>query len=341
MSNELGLAAELERRITKEKDAEDFWHRYETIKAYLSTEYYPWIQANCPFFTDHGEQHISSVIQAGSLLLKEHLGLQGKSKLSTLDLFLILSGILWHDVGNVYGRSEHAARVATMTDEIKKLAFPTPEIHRLVYEISKAHAGGSGLEIPRAEEDCATRYETYTVYPRALAAIVRFADEISENQARISHALLPSVPEKSRIFWEYANCIAASRPEPERERVVVTVNIQSDKVTSRYECSEFSHCADKEGQVSLMEYIICRLEKMNNERVYCAGKFNRYASIREIAVKITISHATERLANYDLEVALSDSGLSKKSYPRIEIFEEFFKSYPDWYPARIQEVLRR
>lgn len=340
MSNESDLAAELVRRVTKEKDAEDFWHRYQSVKSYLSTEYYPWIQANCPFFTDHGEQHINSVIQAASLLLKEHLGAQGESKLSTLDLFLILSGILWHDVGNVYGRSEHAGRVAVMTDKIKELAFPSPEIHRLVDEISKAHAGGNGLEIPRVEEDCATRHETYTAYPKALAAIVRFADEISESQGRISHALLPNVPEKNRIFWEYANCIAASRPEPERERVVVTINIQSDKVTSRYECGEFSHRADQQGQVSLMEYIICRLEKMNNERVYCAGKFNRYASIREIVVKLAICRATERLATFDLEVALSDSGLSKKSYPRIEIFEEFFKSYPGWCPLKLQEALK-
>lgn len=340
MSDLFSLPAELERRSTNDEDAKDYWHRYNNVKAYLSAEYYSWIQANCPFFTDHGEQHINSVIEAASLLLKKHLGPESRSELSSLDLFLILSGILWHDVGNVYGRSGHAGRVAAMTEKIKPLAFPNLEINRLVDEISKAHAGEKGLDVPRAEEDCSTRWKTYTVYPRALAAVVRFADEISENQTRISHALLGDVPVQSRIFWEYANCVAASRPELERDRVIVTVNVQREKITSRYECDQFPRCRDHEGRVSLIEYIISRLQKMNNERMYCARQFQRYASIKEIVARMTIFEATQRVANYDIEMTIGDSGLSKTSYPEIEIFDKFFESYPGWHPSKLQEALK-
>lgn len=340
MSGNPTLEEALEARAKNDEDAEDFWHRYKSMKKYLEDEYYPWIQANCPFFTDHGERHIQSVIQAASSLLHKQLNPENK-ELSSMDFFLILSAIIWHDVGNVYGRSGHAARVADMTEKIKELGFPTPDILRLVVEISKAHAGKEGLKIPRSEEDLATSQQTYTVYPKALAAIVRFADEISENRSRISRALLATVPDENRIFWEYANCISASRAEAARERVIITATIQHDKITANFTCSEFSNRVNGTGEISLINYIICRLEKMNNERAYCAPEFSRYVSMRNITARLTILHGTERLKNYEIEAYFGDSGLQQTCYPNIQIFDGFFESYSDWKPEKLEEELNR
>jgi hypothetical protein len=339
----LDLEAALEARADADeddKDAEDFWHRYKVMKEYLEREYYPWIQAKCPFFTDHGERHIQSVIQAASLLMNKPLNSESKD-LSSLDLFLILSAILWHDVGNVLGRSGHATRVAEITTEIKKLGFPSPDIHRLVVEISQAHSGENGLKTLRSEDDCSTSHRTYTVYTRALAAIVRFADEISENQSRISHALLASVPPEQRIFWEYANCISASRPDPGRQRVIITVTIQYDKATAKFICPEFLDRVNETRQISLIEYVLCRLEKMNNERAYCASEFSRYTSISEIEARLRILRDTCRIEKYDIEVTFGESGLKHSSHPDIKIFDEFFHLYSDWKPERLEEELFR
>src|SRR5436309_2883096 len=121
MNDGSSLEVELKRRADAgEEDAADLWGRYKSMKGYLTREYYPWIQANSPFLTDHGEQHIRSVIQAASSLLNKHLSPEieiQKRSLSSLDIFLVLSGILWHDVGNVYGRSGHAERAVGMTNE--------------------------------------------------------------------------------------------------------------------------------------------------------------------------------------------------------------------------------
>lgn len=335
MNNNLTLETALERRASTEKDAEILWNKYKAVRDYLTTEYYRWVQANCPFFTDHGENHIQSVIQAASALLNKHLTPESKNELSSLDLFLILAAILWHDVGNVYGRSGHASRVGKMINEIKRLGFPNIDIQRLVEEISKAHAGEDGLNIPRTEEDCTVLNRPYTVYPKALAAIVRFADEISENRARISQALLPDVPDENRIFWEYANCISASRPEPARYRVVVTVAMQDDAAIREFTCPEqFRNRADSRGNISLIKYVVCRLEKMNNERAYCALEFSRYVSIIEIVARFTILRGTERVENYELEVNFSQSG-----YPNIQIFDDFFERHPNWQPEKIREAL--
>lgn len=119
----ISLEKELENRSKNNVDAERLWNRYKSVKDYLSDNYYRWVLNECPYFTDHGEQHIESVIQAASALVQPHLG-QDQSVLSPLDIFLILSGVLWYDVGNVYGRSGHADKVTAMTAKIKELGFP-------------------------------------------------------------------------------------------------------------------------------------------------------------------------------------------------------------------------
>lgn len=332
------LEDELRARSRNDADSEDLWTRYLNMKNYLEQNYYKWIQANCPFYTDHGELHIRSVIQSASQLLDLHLKKNMRtSDLSSLDLFLLLSSILWHDVGNVYGRSGHAKRVAEMTRDVKTLAFPNPDIHRLVNEIAIAHGGDNGLDTPREREDCSTSNKTYTVYPLALAALVRFADEISENQARISHALITDVPKENRIYWEYASCIAASLPESSRQRVRVSVNVPVEAATALHACNEY---ADRFGadELTLIEYIICRLEKMNNERAYCAPHFSRYVSIREIEVFLTLTDDESRLDDYEDAVVLGDGGLKQEAYPTIDVFNPFFADHPKWTPDELRKV---
>lgn len=332
------LEEELRARARKDPDAEDLWNRYTTMKSYLDREYYPWIQANCPFYTDHGDLHIRSVIHSASQLLDAHLKKTARqSELSSLDLFLVLAAILWHDVGNVYGRSGHAKKVAEMTREIKALGFPNPDIHRLVNEIAIAHGGENGLDTPREREDCSTSHKSYSVYPLALAALVRFADEVSENQSRISHALLPSVPAENRIYWEYASCIAASLPDAARQRVRVSVNIPIESATAVLPCKDYR---DRFGtdDLSLIEYVVCRFEKMNNERAYCSPRFSRYVSIREIEVLFTLTHNDARVDDYEEVVVFGDGGLRQDSYPAIDVFGPFFSDHPKWKPDEIKKA---
>lgn len=333
------IEAELARRAKTDMDADDFWHRYSVMKKYLSEEYYPWVQANCPYFTDHGSRHVESVrLTAGSLLSRQLD--PGKTELSSLDLFLLLSGIIWHDVGMVYDRSGHADEVAKITKRIKEV-FPGIPIQRLVEEISKAHSGNEGLDIPRAEEDYTTAKHTYKIYPRALAAVVRLADEVSENHSRISHALVDDVPARSKVYWEYAKCIVASYPDPTRGRIVVQVELQHDKVGTRMECRDFLDRTGGVPEMPLIKYTLCRLEKMNNERAYCSKYVNRFADLRSVEARFTLLRGTERVPSYDeLTVVFGDLGLTSGDYPKINIVDGFFRANPAWTPQRIEEAFR-
>ena len=327
------LETELESRSAAGGDGRDFWNRYSTIKSYLVSEYYPWIQANCPFFTDHGTNHIQSVIRSASEMLSGTV-----ENLRNLDLFLLLCAILWHDAAMVHGRPDHAARSGRMIDQIRRLGFPDVTIQKLVTDIAKAHGGKDGLSIPGHVQDYSTKNETYTVKPKALAAVVRFADEISENRTRISISLLEdgAVPADSQIYWEYASCIAASRADPRREFVVVTVEIDRQVALRRHSCPpECDRYAARDGTIAVIQYIISRLEKMNNELAYCGQEFREYCQIRAIELRMKLLDGTSELVGYDENVILAASGLATGRYPKIDVFNAFFEEKPHWNPENI------
>jgi hypothetical protein len=344
MAAALTIEEELERRVgrgSKDDLAKDLWNRYQTMKSYLGDAYYRFILSNCPWYTDHGERHINSVIETASRLLARQLEARKKEDdgLSSLDLFLVLSAILWHDVGNVEKRSGHAEQIPEMAEKIKGV-FPSVAVRRVAEEIARAHSGKEGLKIPRADETCSVDHRSITVYPRSMAAVVRFADEVSENQTRISAELLEAVPEGSKIYWEYASCISSSVPDVSRERVVVTFDIPANKVGKRYQCTEFpEHTHD--GTISLIEYIVCRLEKMNNERVYCLP-YMRYGPIRSIEARFTLLEGTRRLASHDgMTVVFGDHGVAGDTYPEIPVFDRFFEQHNGWRPEKLEEELKK
>jgi len=228
-----------------------------------------------------------------------------------------------------------------MTDKIKTLAFPNPDVHRLVVELSQAHSGPAGLTIPREEEDVTITSTPYTVAPRALAAALRFADEVSETHTRVSRAILPNVPEDKRIYWDFACCVSASRPEPSRNRVVITITLQDAEATKRYALpNKLQDRFSRRKWIALIEYILCRLEKMNNERAYCRPSLSRYARIDEIECRLSILRDHKHLPQYEETLRLTDSGLGPARFPNTKIVEDFFNSHPHWKPASIKRGLR-
>ena len=331
----LPLEAELNARAQDDPDAEDLWSRYGSMKKHLETEYYRWVQANCPYYTDHGEQHIRSVIECASLLLKEQLHESRSDELSSVDIFLLLSSILWHDVGNVLSRSKHHELVAELTKKVKSLGFPNPDLQRLVNEISLAHKGPNGLAKVRSHEDLSTNHKNYSVYPSAIASLLRFADEISENQARISHAIKDKVPDDNKIYWEYASCVSASIPVPSQQVVRLTVNMPLEKATLPFLCNDYPHRFPS-GEITLVEYILCRIEKMNNERAYCMSALSRYVTVKELEVRFTLMRDNARIDQYEETVVFGDGGMKSDGYPNIEVFSNFFESNPNWKPEVIE-----
>ncbi len=310
------------------------WQRYQAMKAYLSEDYYPWVQAKCRWFTDHGEKHIESVISSANQLLAG----TSKQPLTCVDMFVLLSSIIWHDVGMVKSRASHAKETEAFLSKVRETCLPDPTFFRFASHIAQAHSSEEGLNILYPSEDCTPpcSHKTCSIYPKSLAAVLRFADEISENRTRVNTSIFDLVPEENRIYWAYASSISATRAEPERNRVVVSVELQREDAIRRYECpKKLEGRADSEGKISLIEYLVCRLEKMNRERAYCFPHITRYAMISSIEVRLQICEGTD-CEKID-DIVLGEGNLGSTEYPELNIFDEFFREYPQLLPDALQE----
>lgn len=330
------MASELEKALFKrakgDEEADTLRKSYEMIKDYLVTNYYPWVQANCPYYTDHGQAHIESVMNSASELVKGKLDIKkGKYNLTSLDIYLILTAVLWHDVGMVIDRATHAELVYPMTDAVSEF-FPNPTVKGLVSQIAKAHKGKTSLDSLPTEDYCTIRNTAIQLNPAMLAAIVRFADEISENHTRASAQVLEHVPERQKIFWLYALSVSSCTAQPDRDRVVIDYRFDADKVISCWPDKEFEEHRSKIDQtIPLLTYALCRLEKINNEREYSLRYFSNIAPIRQIDARFSLIRGGQMLPGYaPYTIVLKGGGVESNSYPSIKIVHDFFSKHPHW-----------
>lgn len=315
------------------------YDRYRSTKSYLESEYYEWVGDTLPYYTDHGKTHIDSVIDQAGLLLENDLENPMEGELDILDIYVLLSSIIWHDVGMVQGRSDHEGKLVEVSEEVRDIAFPEPGIRGLIDKCVKGHTGEKALAIPPTNNPYSMGAKSFEPDGRALSAILRFADELSESEARVSNAtaVFDQVPDDQKIFWAYAKSIKGVAPRPNREHVVVNIELSEEEAKKEYIAPEkFATRAGREPipdggiKLPLIEYIIFRLEKMNNERAYCNPEFRPYVTMREVDVRITI---TDEDLNPVTEVneVLRDAGLSaENSMRKISIYDEFFEKYGEW-----------
>jgi hypothetical protein len=307
--------------------AAGLFRSYLTAYDYLSREYYPWIQAACPFYTDHGENHVLAVTDAANLLLADMIS---NHQISLPEAYLLLFAILFHDSAMVLGRRGHPEKAARVIDELRALV-PDPTLQRLLREIVKAHSGTDALRIPRSSERLNFSGGTYTIRARGLAAALRLADEISENRSRVAQAQLDVIPEENRIYWEYANAVNASAPLDKRS-IAVDYELELARAVQEFKCSEYSP-PERNGRLSLIEYLVYRVEKMNAERAYCCGASGGLLTYSRIRVTLTIIHSGARMKEFDGDTFwVGDRGIWQhdEEYPKIVFADGFFDRMPKY-----------
>lgn len=315
------------------------YDRYKSTKSYLENEYYDWVGDRLPYYTDHGEKHIDSVIDQAGMLLKNELEDPIEGELDVLDVYILLSSIIWHDVGMVQGRADHEDKLVEVSEEVRDIAFPEPGVRGLIDKCVKGHTGDNALSIPPTNNPYTLGAKSFGPDGRALSAILRFADELSESEARVSNAnaVFEQVPDDQKIFWAYAKSIKGIIPRPNKERVVVNIELSEEQASREFIAPEkFAPRTDREPtpdvgiKLPLIEYIVFRLEKMNNERTYCTAEFRPYVTMKDIDVRITITD-DDLNPLIDVSEILGGAGLTAENCIRqIPIYEEFFEKYSGW-----------
>jgi hypothetical protein len=244
--------------------------------------------------TDHGPDHVDAVINSAELLLEGCFEQAKSNAISPYEAFMLLIAIYTHDAGNIFERDGHEQYCLKTLRHASSDSLTDVELTN-ISRIASAH-GGHVLIDGKKERDTIgilinksdNSYLGSKFRPQLLAAITRFADEICEDQSRVSRYLLDNgqINPDSVIFHRYAYCITnVTFDGPDKSvRVSFTVPVEwlFEKLAK----------PTRDGLVDtyLIDEIFFRLNKMNCERHYCSRFIGDILAVRNIKADITIEH---------------------------------------------------
>ena len=184
--------------------------------------------------TIHGSRHIRDVVESMDKIAKSIEGKPRATRLSPLEVYILLCAAHVHDAGNIGGRGGHPERCGEIIKEHSDLFYDTETRHN-IYDVARVHGG----ESEKFGRDKFREINSDNFTPprlRLLAAILRMADELSENSERVPAALVSRLEAspKSKLAYRYAECFSRFdlqidtldiqlRVEPEQHEFVTEV----------------------------------------------------------------------------------------------------------------------
>lgn len=275
-----------ERKLVR-YDKKELWTNYSSAKFFLEKSVFPAIAKEEPNLTDHTKIHIMDVQSNALSLIKDSL-----EKFNTMELYLLLLSILFHDVGNCFGRSNHESKIGKVLNA-ENMPFIDHDMRMHVIKIAEAH-GGSLDKIKKLST--LLHLDSFTINRRELAAIVKFADELAEGPQRTNQFAINNnlIDPESEIFHKYAS--------------ITKININGSRIVANYNI-RLKELKNRDDLKELLSFIFVRLVKLNNERIICAHYTDVIYSFRAIDVCIMLEEP-------DKEVVFDDS---EKQYSTFEI----------------------
>lgn len=221
------IELELEQKLKNlGSNGKALYARYISARTFLNKDILPWIKSVEGSLTDHGPEHIKNVLDNAYQLIGH------KSDLNEIELYILCQSILFHDVGNLFGRTKHNLNIPPIyVAAFSKLWLSRQEMS-LVISIGRSHSGksptdGSNDTLKDLKSDF---YESTNVRAQQLAAILRFADELAEGPQRTSSYLvgMQMFSPDSQIYHMYAS---ATHVGIDRggDRIALSYHIELDK----------------------------------------------------------------------------------------------------------------
>ena len=276
------------------EEGEKLWARYEATRNEFVEQILPWIAAYAPGLSDHGPRHIEDVIDNGGLLLGlndkhgEHEVDCQSHDFSPREMFILLSGLLLHDVGNIYGREKHNLKIGEVWSKMVSWQLWPERERQLVINVGRAH---SGKKIAGKPEDTIKGldihpqyFNKFSVRLGPIAAVIRFADELAEGPQRTSTFLVENklIPEGSELHHHYAQ-IANPSIDRVRGRIALSFTISLDNPAYPQASTEqISHLT------TLLQMAYSRAAKMNYERQYARHYAPVLTQFRETSISLII-----------------------------------------------------
>jgi hypothetical protein len=232
------------------------------------------------YLTDHGPDHIRKLISRISDLLSA-----GDGDVTAYEAYLLLCAAQFHDVGNIFGRSQHEDKSWEIMEKNRSSLPPDSIERRLIHEIAKAHGGDlkDKLSDLLRTDDVASQ----KVRPQLLAAILKFADELAEDSDRASRFTAEQdLLEGSQIFHEYALALQNVSIDKESREVRFKFDLPVSKATRTFKKGPPGRVSDE----YLLDEIFKRTMKAHFERMYCSRFMRPVVDLTAVSVQIVVTN---------------------------------------------------
>jgi hypothetical protein len=242
----------------------------------------------------HGKGHIEKVISCASDIAE--CIIDDTVKLTPFEIFNLLCAIQIHDIGNMYGRENHTTSFKADFDKYANESFITnAALRNCIFEIAKVHGGKINndedtFEAARLRSKLTILHKD--VRQRLLAAILRFADELSDDSSRALE-VNDKMPEYSKLFHAYSRVLHTVKIEKEEKENAFYIKL-CYYMTLQEALNDYKKLVrDKNGKIvpsviPLIREILERTIKMERERRYCSRYLLSYIILKHIKVEIGI-----------------------------------------------------
>lgn len=232
------------------------------------------------YLTDHGPDHIRKLISRISDLLSA-----GEPSISAYEAYILLCAAQFHDVGNIFGRSQHEEKCWEIMEKNRSTLPPDSVERRLIFDIAQAHGGD--VKDKLSEMLRTDNVASQTVRPQLLAAILKFADELAEDSDRAArYSAERGLLGGSEIFHEYALALQnVSIDGPARE-IRYRFEMPVSKATRTFKMGAPDNVTD----VYLLDEIFRRTMKSHCERMYCSRFMRSVVDLTALHVQIVVTN---------------------------------------------------
>lgn len=298
-----------------------YFEHYTSIKQRLADKYYSVTGAALAQegdrYTRHDIGHVDDVIETAGLML----GLESDSStpatknLKAYEGFVLLVAILLHDAGNAMRRQGHERKAAEILREVGEAVGLSDIERRIISSIAQAHGGemedGSKDTITGLMSEPVPNIQGIEVHAWRLAALLRFADELSENHTRADEVAIGNAATPPLSLLANLYCLVINRRVDFKGKSVhLSFTIDKQLLPRTFQVPDGNGGMR---EIMFVDYIAERLEKCERERRYCNRFLAGFASYERIRAKLVIMDGDREIDTVAVDLEeVGYPGFSKK-----------------------------
>ncbi|MBA7538683.1 hypothetical protein ES705_30960 [subsurface metagenome] len=249
---------------------------YLAVREKITYDFLPMICSKEPYMNDHSRQHIERVLSHIESILENNFPNQSSPiedipadrLLTWADTLILLNALVWHDIGNIYGRSGHSKQILTCLEKISPYLYDE-HLKQYICQVAEAHSGENAIENVIPSSHAAGSYQGKDIHLQFLAAVLRFADEIDEDHRRTKPdewQQLNLLPDQKKRFWYFSKVNSSVQVKSELSfgfnfRVYIESHIPKSEFVLKFKAND--------GEISALTEFFRRIIKIERERVYC------------------------------------------------------------------------